>query len=78
MAERVVVTGGDAVYFPLIEELCQSIRATGRPARSACCDGRGARGAHRAHLATRYGAHILDVGLGVRPARRPRARDAST
>ena len=77
MAERVVVTGGDAVYFPLIEELCQSIRAhrTAEEIGLLVMDA-GLEAAQRAHLATRYGAHILDVGWEFDlPAGRVRGRE---
>lgn len=64
-AARVVVTGGDAAYFPLIEELAASLRAV-RAADSAALaviDG-GLTPHQRASLAGRYGARILDVGWG--------------
>ena len=72
MADRVVVTGGDAVYFPLIDELAESIRAhrttdeIGLLVMDAGLDAR-----HREHLVQRYGAKILDVGweLDVSAAR---------
>ena len=74
---RVVVTGGDAGYFPLVDELCASIRSF-RDAQAvalACIDG-GMTGEQKAHLAARWGASILEVGWGFdiaprRTAKRP-------
>lgn len=76
-AARVIVTGGDAVYFPLIEELAASIRAhrTAEEVGVVVIDA-GLEPGQREHLASRYGARLLDVGweLGV-PASRVRGRD---
>jgi hypothetical protein len=72
-----VVTGGDAVYFPLIEELAASIRLhrTAEEVGLAVIDA-GLEPRQREHLAARYGVQILDVGweLDV-PASRVRGRD---
>ena len=72
-----IVTGGDAGYFPLVDELCASVRV----ARSAeeiglvVIDG-GLRPEQQAHLATRWGARILQVGWDYDiPARRVRGRE---
>ena len=72
MTERVVVTGGDAGYFPLIEELAQSLRAF-RDARAlglVVIDG-GLTPEQKSTLAARYGARILEVGWGfdIAPSR---------
>jgi hypothetical protein len=63
MAERVIVTGGDAKYFPLIEDLCESVRAQ----RDAAAMGlvvidAGLEPAQCAHLSARYGARVIKVG----------------
>ena len=75
--ERVIVTGGDAVYFPLIEELSASVRAhrTAAEVGLAVIDA-GLEPQQREHLIRRYGVRILDVGweLDV-PASRVRGRD---
>lgn len=77
LAPRVVVTGGDAGYFPLIEELAASVRAhrTAAELGLAVMDA-GLEPSQREHLNRRYGARILDVGweLDV-PASRVRGRD---
>ena len=60
-----IATGGDAGYFPLIDELCASVRAL-RPAEAlglAVIDA-GLKPAQAAHLAARWGARILEVGWG--------------
>jgi hypothetical protein len=60
-----VVTGGDANYFPLIEELAQSLRSF-RDAEAlglAVIDA-GLKPGQRERLASQYGAAILDVGWG--------------
>ncbi len=72
MTERVVVTGGDAGYFPLIEELAQSLRAF-RDAQAlglVVIDG-GLTPEQKSTLATRYAARILEVGWGfdIAPSR---------
>ncbi len=72
MPEVTIVTGGDALYFPLLEELAQSVRAL-RSADEmglAVIDG-GLEPAQAAHLADRYGATILQVGwmFDIAPAR---------
>lgn len=63
MADRVIVTGGDAKYFPLIEDLCESVRAQ----RDAAAMGlvvidAGLTGDQCAHLSARYGARVIKVG----------------
>lgn len=63
MAERVIVTGGDAKYFPLIEDLCESVRAQ----RDAAAMGlvvidAGLTADQCAHLSDRYGARVIKVG----------------
>ncbi|MBU6371747.1 MAG: glycosyl transferase [Alphaproteobacteria bacterium] len=63
MAERVIVTGGDAKYFPLIEDLCESVRAQ----RDAVAMGlvvidAGLTSDQCNHLAARYGARVIKVG----------------
>ncbi|MBW3617045.1 MAG: glycosyl transferase [Proteobacteria bacterium] len=74
---RVVVTGGDAGYFPLIEELAASIRAhrTAEQLGLAVIDA-GLEPGHREHLVRRYGVRLLDVGWELEvPASRVRGRD---
>jgi hypothetical protein len=77
MAENVVVTGGDAAYFALIEELAASIRAqrTAEQVGFVVIDA-GLEPTQREHLHDRYGAQILEVGweLDV-PAARVRGRE---
>ena len=75
---RVVVTGGDAGYFPLVDELCASVRAfrDAQAVRLAVIDG-GMTGEQLAHLSTRWGAQVLDVGWGFDiPERQRRKRPA--
>ena len=72
MSRRTVVTGGDANYFPLIEELCASVRHF-RDATAlglVVIDG-GLEAGQMEHLTTRYGARILQVGWGfdIHPSR---------
>ena len=72
MTERVVVTGGDAGYFPLIKELAQSLRAF-RDAQAlglVVIDG-GLTPEQKSTLARVYGARILEVGWGfdIAPSR---------
>ena len=77
LPERVVVPGGDSGYFPLIEELCASLRAFRDEAALGLVviDG-GLAGDEKAHLSARYGAKILEVGWGFDiPARRIRGRE---
>ena len=74
----VVVTGGDAGYFPLVDELCASVRAfkAADAVGLAVIDG-GMTGEQTAHLAGRWGARILDVGWGFDiPERQRRKRPA--
>lgn len=75
---RVVVTGGDAGYFPLVDELCASVRAfrDASAVRIAVIDG-GMTGEQLAHLASRWGAEVLEVGWGFDiPERQRRRRPA--
>ena len=63
MVERVIVTGGDAKYFPLIEDLCESVRAQ----RDAAAMGlvvidAGLNPDQCVHLRDRYGARVIKVG----------------
>ncbi len=72
-----VVTGGDAGYFPLIDELCASVRAA-REAQAlglVVIDG-GLLPEQKAHLASRWGARVLEVGWDYDiPERRTRGRE---
>ena len=75
---RVVVTGGDDGYFPLVDELCASIRAFRDAAavRIAVVDG-GMSAEQLAQLTSRWGAQVLDVGWGFDiPERQRRRRPA--
>ena len=78
MTAPVVVTGGDAGYFPLVDELCASIRAF-KPADAvalAVIDG-GMTGEQLAWLSSQWGARVLDVGWGFDiPERQRRKRPA--
>ncbi len=72
MTRRTVVTGGDANYFCLIEELCASIRHF-RDADAldlVVIDG-GLEAQQMEHLVSRYAARILQVGWGfdIHPSR---------
>ena len=73
----IVVTGGDAGYFPLVEELCASVRAfRGASALGLAVIDGGMTGDQKAHLSARWGALILEVGWGFDiPARRIRGRE---
>ncbi len=75
MTAPVVVTGGDAGYFPLVDELCASVRAfkDAEQVGLACIDG-GMTGEQSAHLAARWGARVLDVGWGFDIPERQRLR----
>ena len=78
MTAPVVVTGGDAGYFPLVDELCASVRAfrTADVVALAVIDG-GMTAEQKAHLAARWGARILEVGWGFDiPERQRRKRPA--
>ena len=72
MTKRTIVTGGDANYFPLIEELCASVRYFRDAAAMGLVviDG-GLEPAQMEHLTQRYGARILQVGWGfdIHPSR---------
>ena len=75
MTAPVVVTGGDAGYFPLVDELCASVRAF-KPVEAvtlAVIDG-GMTGEQLSHLRHRWGARVLDVGWGFDIPERQRAR----
>jgi hypothetical protein len=77
LSPRVVVTGGDALYFPLIEELAASIRAhrTAEELGLAVIDA-GLEPGQRELLVRRYGVRLLDVGWEHDiPAARVRGRD---
>lgn len=71
-APRVVVTGGDAGYFPLIEDLAASIRAfrSADELGLAIIDG-GLLPEQARRLVEHYGARILDMGWGfeISPSR---------
>ena len=69
MAARTIVTGGDAVYFPMIDELCASVRYFRDASQMglAVIDG-GLEPEQKAHLTSRYGAQILDVDWGFKIA----------
>ena len=75
---RVIVTGGDAGYFALVDELCASVRAfrDAETVRLAVIDG-GMTSDQLDHLATRWGAEVLDVDWGFDvPERQRRKRPA--
>ena len=77
LPERVVVTGGDSGYFPLIDELCASVRAfrEEKTLGLVVIDG-GLKGEEKAHLSARYAARILEVGWDFDiPERRIRGRE---
>jgi len=65
MPEVTIVTGGDAGYFPLLEELAKSVRALRSADQMglAVIDG-GLEPAQAEWLARQYGAQILQVGWG--------------
>lgn len=77
MPSTTIVTGGDAGYFPLIDELCASVRAA-RDVQAlglVVIDG-GLLPEQKAHLHARWGAAILEVGWDYDiPARRVRGRE---
>ena len=77
MPERVIATGGDAAYFPLVDELCASVRAArDADALGLCVIDGGLEPAQAAHLHARWGARILQVGWDFDiPARRVRGRE---
>jgi hypothetical protein len=63
MAERVIVTGGDAKYFPLIEDLCESVRAQrDAKAMGLVVIDAGLETDQCAQLQGRYGARVIKVG----------------
>lgn len=77
LPERVVVTGGDSGYFPLIDELCASVRAHRDAALLGLVviDG-GLEAEQKARLASAWGARILEVGWDFDiPERRIRGRE---
>ena len=63
MPEVVIVTGGDAAYYPLLEELAQSVRDRRGPGEIglAVIDG-GLTPEQKHELATVYDARILELG----------------
>ena len=63
MPDRVIVTGGDAGYFDMIDELCASVRRfrSAEQLGLVVIDG-GLHVEQAAHLATRWSARILAVG----------------
>ena len=65
MTRRAVVTGGDANYFPLIDELCASVRRfrTAEDLALVVMDG-GLEAEQKQRLHDLYGARILEVGWG--------------
>ena len=75
MSAPVVVTGGDAGYFPLVNELCTSVRAfkDADAVALAAIDG-GMTASQKAHLAVRWGVRILEVGWGFDVSERQRLR----
>ena len=71
----VVVTGGDAGYFPLVDELCASVRAfKGADAVGLAVIDGGMTAGQLARLAGRWGARVLDVGWGFDLPERQRVR----
>jgi hypothetical protein len=77
MSDRIVVTGGDAGYFPLVEDVVASVRAfrSADQLAVAVIDG-GLEPEQRDHLSQRYGARILDLGWGFDiPAHKVRGRE---
>jgi hypothetical protein len=63
MAERAIVTGGDAKYFPLIEDLAASVREhrDAKAVELVIIDA-GLEPAQCEHLSQRYGAKVIKVG----------------
>jgi len=62
MAERVIVTGGDAKYFPLIDDLCLSVRAQrDAKAMGLTVIDAGLTPDQCTHLRDRYGAAVIKV-----------------
>jgi len=77
LPERVVVTGGDSGYFPLIDELCASVRGHREEASLGLVviDG-GLEAEQKQRLISRWGARILEVGWDFDiPERRIRGRE---
>lgn len=63
MARQAVITGGDSKYFPLIEDLVASLRGFRDESRlGVYVMDAGLEPAQCEHLATRYGARVLNVG----------------
>ncbi|MCQ4162110.1 glycosyl transferase [Roseomonas sp. GC11] len=75
MARHVIVTGGDARYFPLLEDLAASIRdqAAGAALGLSVID-TGLTREQGEHLARRYGARILQTGWEFPEAERRHER----
>lgn len=69
MSLPIVVTGGDAGYFPLIEDCVASLRAFRGPEALAIgvIDG-GLTGEQKAVLTRRWGARVLELGWGFEVA----------
>lgn len=65
-----VFSGGDAKYFPLIEDMVASVRefATAQEVGISLIDG-GLEPAQAEHLAKRYGADIIEGGWGFEEAK---------
>lgn len=77
MPEVVIVTGGDAAYYPLLEELAQSVRDRrgSDEIGLAVIDG-GLTAEQKSTLAAVYGARILELGWTFDiPASRIKGRD---
>ncbi len=77
MPERVIVTGGDAAYFPLLDELCASVRSfrTADELGLAVINA-GLEPEQTAHFADHYGARILELDWDIKlPALKVRGRE---
>jgi hypothetical protein len=77
MGGTTIVTGGDAGYYPLLEELAQSVRdrRSADQVGLAVIDG-GLTSEQKQELSARYGARILDIGWGFDvPASRIKGRE---
>lgn len=78
MVKRIVATGGDSDYYPLLEELCASVRAfrSADQLGLAVIDA-GLEASQREALNARYGARIVPFDWGFPLAeRRARGREA--
>ena len=77
MVERVIVTGADSRYFPLVDDLCASVRVfrSMEELGLAVVDG-GLSADEKQHLAIRYGVEVLEFDWGFPLAeRKARGRD---